>query len=264
MGDKVRFKRGSLQDLPVQLSPGTVYITTNEGGMYVDTGSSRIRIGDFIPVETVNDLPLNGHAYETALYYIKEGNILARWKAGIDGLAGKWIQINKAGVVGVTDKTGTSGNIISNIELVTNPIGQMLIEVTRTTVASSDDLEALRIIVENHTSTLNTLTGDSTGSIVWMINAAKEALIDGATNYTTFKQIEDALSALIGRVQNVEEAVDILNGPTTTSGSIAYQIAAALAGIELDVDQLKTDVSNLQTTVNVHDTQLHWETFTTL
>ena len=86
-GANVQFKRGLLANMPVSVIDGTIYVTTDEHAMYVDNGNQRIRIGDFIPVNTINDLPIAGHAYETAVYYVKTGNILARW----DKTNSRWI-----------------------------------------------------------------------------------------------------------------------------------------------------------------------------
>jgi len=55
--------------------------------MYIDHGTQRIRLGDFISVDTIEDLPSAGHAYETAMYYVKTNNILARW----DKTNSRWI-----------------------------------------------------------------------------------------------------------------------------------------------------------------------------
>jgi len=37
-----------------------------------------VRLGDFVTVDTVSDLPADPKS-ESALYYVKTGNILARW-----------------------------------------------------------------------------------------------------------------------------------------------------------------------------------------
>ena len=85
----VLFKKGLLANLPETYAAGTFYVTTDERAMYLDVDdSTRIRLGDFIQVDTIADLPSEG-ASTTALYYVVDSNILAKWN-GED-----WTQINK-------------------------------------------------------------------------------------------------------------------------------------------------------------------------
>lgn len=101
MAANVNFKRGLLANLATQpLTDGHIYVTTDERAMYVDYNDQgtvkRIRLGDFIEVATMQDLPPVSEAYLTTLYYVTEGNILA--KAGYELVNGvptlKWRQIN--------------------------------------------------------------------------------------------------------------------------------------------------------------------------
>ena len=83
----VSFKRGSnLNNLAI--ADGQFIVNTEERSIYVDVGDKRLRIGDFVSVATVNDLPAAG-ANTTALYYVEDINCLAKW----DGAA--WVQINR-------------------------------------------------------------------------------------------------------------------------------------------------------------------------
>ena len=85
----VFFKKGLLANLPASYSAGTFYVTTDERAMYLDIDdSTRIRLGDFIQVAAVANLPTEG-ASTSALYYCVAENILAKWN-GSD-----WTQINK-------------------------------------------------------------------------------------------------------------------------------------------------------------------------
>ena len=252
----VQFKRGLLANMPSSVIDGTIYITTDEHAMYVDNGNQRIRIGDFIPVNTVNDLPAAGHVYETAVYYVKTGNILARW----DKTNSRWIQINKAGVVGVR-QNGNSGNVITDITIDTAADGTLQLVVTKATVATLqqlndliDRVEAAESDIDDLESTMDTLTGDvnTQGSILNLIQAATDAILGDATTYTTLGDIEDAIvsisSSLAGvsnRVTTVEDTLDnygpritanenaitTLNGDATVTGSVSQKVAAAIADI---------------------------------
>lgn len=85
----VFFKKGLLANLPESYSAGTFYVTTDERAMYLDIDdSTRIRLGDFIQVAAVANLPTEG-ASTSALYYCVAENILAKWNGS------EWTQINK-------------------------------------------------------------------------------------------------------------------------------------------------------------------------
>ena len=89
MAQNVFFKKGLLANLPSSYAAGTFYVTTDERAMYLDIDdSTRIRLGDFIQVAAVENLPAEG-ASTSALYYCVKENILAKY----DGSA--WTQINK-------------------------------------------------------------------------------------------------------------------------------------------------------------------------
>ena len=88
MADMVKFYKGSLADLPSTGVNGAIYITSDEGGIYLGTGTGMKRLGDFITVSDVASLPAEG-AHETCMHYCVAENILAKW----DGST--WVQINK-------------------------------------------------------------------------------------------------------------------------------------------------------------------------
>lgn len=89
MAQNVFFKKGLLANLPASYSAGTFYVTTDERAMYLDIDdSTRIRLGDFIQVDAVANLPTAG-ASTSALYYCVAENILAKWNGTT------WTQINK-------------------------------------------------------------------------------------------------------------------------------------------------------------------------
>lgn len=266
MAVNLQFKRGLLANLPKTVLDGTIYVTTDEHAMYVDNGNQRIRLGDFIPVNTLTDLPESGHAYETAVYYVKEGNILARW----DSTNSRWIQINKAGVVGVTTATNSSptGNVISEIRTVTAADGTLKLEITKATVATSEALSDLVTRVNsleselytdstNTTSRLDVLEGDvnTNGSILKAIETARQALLNNETTYTTFKLIGDALRNVATQITNLQTNVGNLttdvnansaaiatltgSGEGSVSKTVADAIAAIVASAPQDFDTLK-------------------------
>ena len=93
----ILFKRGLKASLgSTSIVDGTVYVTTDERAMYVDVGSSRIRLGDFKEYATFEALQaLNTNQLDTqALYYITSGNMLIKWTGDPTDEHGGWVQIN--------------------------------------------------------------------------------------------------------------------------------------------------------------------------
>lgn len=85
----VAFKKGLLAALPSTYAEGTFYVTTDERAIYLDVdGSTRIRIGDFQEFATLQALQANTNPSTTALYYITELNVLAKWNGT------SYVQIN--------------------------------------------------------------------------------------------------------------------------------------------------------------------------
>ena len=261
MSTNVQFKRGLLNTLSSQqIKDGTIYVTTDEHAMYIDHGTQRIRLGDFIPVDTIEDLPSAGHAYETAMYYVKTNNILARW----DKTNNRWIQINKAGVVGV-EITG-SGNIISDITTVVANDGTLKLKVTKTTVASADDLINLAARVSTNENNIEDLQEDVTkfkggvevsGSILNIANDVKTTLLGGETSYTTLKTVGDALRQLMANIQGYDnritanaEAIDVLNG--TGEGSVAKIVATEIAKVIANAPESYDTLKEIADWINDH------------
>lgn len=277
----VIFKRGSLANLPASVVDGTIYVTTDEGAMYIDNGAQRVRLGDFIPVETISNLPAAGHAYETAVYYVKTGNILARW----DKTNSRWIQINKAGVVEVISD-GSTGNVITGVAIdTTNPDGTLRLKISKATVATNDDFSDLmdRVDVaekdiDNLQSAVETINGDAStaGSILNAVNTAKQALLGGATTYTTFKAIEDAITGMLAdisthgtdiadlkdnvealepRVAANEAAITKLNGDANTAGSVASQVSTAIAALINNAPESFDTLKEIADWIQTHGTE---------
>lgn len=85
----VAFKKGLLAALPSTYTEGTFYVTTDERAIYLDVdGSTRIRIGDFQEFATLQALQANTNPSTTALYYITDLNVLAKWNGSA------YVQIN--------------------------------------------------------------------------------------------------------------------------------------------------------------------------
>ena len=87
MAEMLKFYKGLVGSLPTTGTNGALYITTDEGGIYLGTGTGMKRLGDFVQVADVASLPEKAH--ESCLYYCVAENILAKWNGT------EWTQINK-------------------------------------------------------------------------------------------------------------------------------------------------------------------------
>ena len=88
MADMIKFYKGLVGSLPTQGANGALYITTDEGAIYLGTGTGMKRLGDFVQVDAVANLPTDG-ANTSALYYCVAENVLAKWNGT------GWTQVNK-------------------------------------------------------------------------------------------------------------------------------------------------------------------------
>ena len=76
----VSFKKGLLASLPATYAEGTFYVTTDERAIYLDvSNSARIRLGDFQEVASLSALQEITNPSTTALYYITDLNVLAKY-----------------------------------------------------------------------------------------------------------------------------------------------------------------------------------------
>ena len=115
MADMLKFRKGTLAQInAADKVAGTIYIAKDEKAMYVDVdASTRIRIGDFVRVATVDDIPFP--ASTSALYYVEADNALL----GYDGK--HWKQINGTKdladrITAVEDQAATNKSDISTLK----------------------------------------------------------------------------------------------------------------------------------------------------
>lgn len=197
----ISFKRGSnLNNLAI--TDGQFIVNTAERSIYVDVGTERLRIGDFVSVANIDALPAAG-GHTTALYYVEDINCLAKW----DGSS--WIQINRDTGVKEVKVEGT-GNAI--------------------TAASYD--ATTRILTLTKGATYMT-AADVDGKI----NTKVGELKIGETSYDTVKAYVDqktsgiatdeALTALGTRVTTAEGKLETLTGADTVEGSVAKALKDA-------------------------------------
>lgn len=128
----VTFARGNRENLPAGYVDGRFIVAKDEHALYLDIGEEeRIRFGDFVEVETFSDLSDIQNPVTTALYYVKDTNVLAKH----DGKT--WKQINPdTGAVKV-EKQG-SGNAVSDI---TYDEDSRTLKLVMATYTTSDDVD---------------------------------------------------------------------------------------------------------------------------
>lgn len=238
-------KRGQLANLSMQpIKDGTIYVTTDEGAMYVDVGNSRIRLGDFVPVDTLTALQNITDVSEKAMYYVKEGNILARWDADTanGGANPHWIQINKAGIVNV--RIDGAGNAISDITTTTDEYGRLTLVVTKTNITGGGGTgvpDSVYQDIDDLKQAVRTLNGSAStiGSVAKAVADAKAALLGNPTTYTTIEALETALAG----VKTTAEAADALSKSNKS----------ALDALTITANTNADDITSLKSTIGSSD-----------
>ena len=251
----VNFKQGLLANLPSAISNGTLYFTTDEGAIYLDTNGARVRFGDIVTVANVASLPSAGHAYESALYYAKEQNVLARW----DKTGNKWIQINAAGLTSLNAATG-DGNVITSISVDANG------KVTPNkgmTAASAAELNAVKNQVGTGTvdARLEALRVALQANIDAVDELADKGIADAAAAQKT---ANDAATQASTNKTNIATNLESINGLKTQvgTGTVDSRIEAAkttlnetIAGVSTRAEKGITDAAAAQATANSASTQ---------
>lgn len=234
----VKFKRGLLKSLPTQIVDGTLYLTTDEGAIYLDNENERVRLGDVVAVDNIAALPAGGPKHQAVngmiMYYAKAENVLARW----DNMAKGWVQINAAGLraiqpagkVTTNDEgvvTAITGNGVSRV--LTDASG--LVTVTYADFATAQEHTKLSETVQGLADDIATLSGSEGGSISERLKA-----IQGDTT-STIKDVEDKANAN-------DEAINGTNGilaRLTATEGVANGAASAVADLTDVVAENKTE-----------------------
>ena len=248
--DNIRFRQGSLAALGRQaISNGSLWFTTDEGAIYLDVNGSRVRFGDYITVPAVANLPTDGHAYETALYYAKAENVLARW----DKTNSKWVQLNAAGLTKIV--VNGNGNVLAGAQVTVDPeTGAKVLTFNTASVATSEGLQQLQTRVqaveaqaEANKKAIATLNGDANtaGSVAKAVADAKadlqakidavdaladKGIADAAAAKTYAEGVQSNLNATNVRMEAAEGDISGLKGQVG-SGTVDSRIDAAKTAV---------------------------------
>lgn len=195
----VSFKKGLLANLPATKTEGTIYITTDERALYLDVdASTRIRIGDFIQVAAVENLPTSG-ADTTALYYAVAENILCRYNGST------WVQINPDTDTGATS-IEISGSGAKVTEVGYNATTRK-ITVTLGALAATDIPDITHSKISDWDTEIANIVGDDA-------DTASDDTIKGA---------KAAAAAKVASVSAADKSVVV--GGTTTAPTVGVQIS---------------------------------------
>lgn len=201
----VNFKKGLLANLPAAKVEGTFYVTTDERALYLDVdGSTRVRIGDFQEFATLEALQANNNPSTTALYYVTELNVLAKW----NGTA--YVQIN-------LDTGATSIEVVGDGNAVT---------------AASYDA-ATRKLTLTAGATYATPTDVDTKIAAKVGDIGEKTVKAYVEEKTAGIASDEALSALGDRVTAAEGDIDTLQGDKTVAGSVDKKIDDAIKALDL-------------------------------
>lgn len=153
--------------------------------------------------------------------------------AAIAGLDSSANGADDAGHVGVT-VTLTDGNVTD-------------VDVTSTDIASAKDLGDVSTRVKANEDAIDALTGDGAGSVQSLINAAVDALVDGAP----------------GTMDTFKEISDWINNDQTAAAAMASKIAQNTADISINVKAISDEAdareladSSIRTDFAAADTQI--------
>lgn len=229
----VAFKKGLLAALPSTYTEGTFYVTTDERAIYLDVdGSTRIRIGDFQEFATLQALQANTNPSTTALYYITELNVLAKWNGT------SYVQIN-------LDTGATSIEVVGDGNTVTaasyDPATR---KITLTKGATHTTAEDVSNAIDLAIGELGNKEGDTPYAnvkdyvdtkIADVVAGSIEGLGDLASkDEVTEADLEATLAAKINGKADVGTAEDT-SSMDTVKGAKKYadeKVAAAVAGLD--------------------------------
>lgn len=210
-----------------------MWFTTDENAIYLDTNGQRIRFGDYVTVANIDALPEAGHAYESALYYAKAENVLARW----DSEGSKWVQLNAAGLTKI-NVTG-NGNVLAGAQITLDPeTGAKVLTFSTAAVATSEGMQSLQTKV----SALEASVAANTAAIA-VLNG------DGATVGSVAKAIADAKAELQQKIDAVDELADQGIADAQAASNAAAQVQTNLNSTNTKVSALETEVSGLKAAV---------------
>ena len=223
----VKFSKGLLSGYQAkvaaqEVNSNTVYITTDEGGIYLGTK----RLGDYVKAADIAALKALPHKSQDALYYAEAENVLARWTGS------SWVQINAAGLSDIkrADPEGQAeGNAITGIYTALGENGAKVVNYTTGNMATAGEVAGVKTDLGNLTTRVDTVQGTGEGSISKAVADAKSTLLgSGAVEGT------DTIASVKAAAAKAQE-------DATSAGNLAGTNAGDISGLKTQVGQGTVD-----------------------
>lgn len=265
MADMLQFLMGKYSGLAGQaITPGRVYVTTDEEAMYVDipakdgAEAKRIRLSDVIQVEDTAELMAMAPNYsKKALYYVIKKNALMKYMG--DDTDPKWQQINS--VKAVEDYIKAVENKVTTLEETINGTENSDGLVTKVAALRSEldtagtGIKALLAQAGDDIDALEAELNTAETGIKAQLAAVKSKADTNATNHTnlantvtTVSEKADANATAINTLKT--ETIPAINTAATTLkgrvDTIDDDLNKATTGLKAVVGQHTTDISDIK------------------
>lgn len=227
MADTLLFRKGSLAGLDsLPIISGAISITTDEPGIYIDHGTERLRIGDFIPVANLDALKDYQNKFGTnnysknALYYVEDQNMLVKW-------------------------TGTEFKLIND----QTALSQLVTQLSANLQTVSDKANANRVLIDKIATFDNngTVTGGALKTETDRAKDAEAALgerIDAITSGTDGTTLASLKKAIEDEVTNRTEAVADVDAKASQAQREVDALEGVVSGVSEDLQEEITRATN--------------------
>lgn len=249
-------KRGNLANLSsLAIQDGQFIVVKDERSIYVDVGSERIRLGDFQEFASIEALNSNVNPSTTALYYVSDVNVLAKW----DGI--KYVQIN-------TDTGATSVEVVGEGNAVTaasyNAVTRKLTltkGVSFATKAEHDTLAEKVNALEVTGGQANVIESVKVNGVALEVADDKSVNVVVPTGALASKDIVEKSDLAEGVQASLDKADSALQSHQDISHlAVKTEVETALSG-KVDKEEGKSliadsEIARLLTLANYDDTQV--------
>lgn len=273
--EMLKFRKGLFKNLPEVSANtvGTIFVTTDEQAMYVDVAADkRIRISDFIRVDTVKDIV---PPYSTSsLYYVEADNALLKYAGEDEG----WKQVNgtddlRASLKAVTERVSSAEGKITTAEgKITTAEGKISALETAVGVAKTDDTAATGLHAD--IEALKAAVGmNEEGEVEGLAGAVADIREDLTTAEGEIDALQELTQSHTGKISALETAsaqhvtkteaeafaktadiegtlAKVDTGDKTVSAAIADAVAVEKGRAELAEQALTNELATVKSTAN--------------
>lgn len=251
----VMFKRGTLAQFQGIQSfvDGAIYITTDEGGIYLGTTNGAKRLGDYWEVDSVAALNALPNKSTGCLYYVKDVNVLARWNEEKNA----FVQINAAGILDVQlDPEHSEGTVVTGIEVGENKDGSRFLKVSKANFATESEFNllsgkvtGLETKIDNVDAAYKKADSDMQSALLGTDGVLNTHTIKGA-----YKAADDANTAAGNAQATANAAVE-------AAGKNAADISALTKVVTDNETDIEKKVSDLDAAYQAADVAVKTEIF---